>query len=368
MSKEREKIDSIAAESRAHSEIQEDAKIFENAESELDSFAKEVKGRGYIQMKVSEIDVYNENLKAYVLSSTKKVPFGEYGQFVSIVLNIDGGRYIRRFTVVDYPDPYSYKIIAYRTEMSGNHILDNWKVGVKVLVSYPEGDFYYNPLLDHRILCITKGQGAIGALGMLKGALKKEGAVKVIYLANSEKEFYLKRDYDQLNEQPSFSVQYVIDDGSYVVDEAGLEEDFKKDFSFFYSSKEKSPTILGELRPKREVYNILGTSFVFRYPLAVGSTVSKTFSLIVRAFGEEYPPIPANSSETLLVAIEKAGIHMPAICRDGKCGYCLSRLIEGDVYIPSGKTSTDSESLYHLIHPCVCYPISDIILDIPLEE
>lgn len=367
MNKDGTRINSLAAEARELLELQEEVEAVENSESELDSFAKEVKGRGYIQMKVSEIDVYNENLKGYVLTSTKKVPFGEYGQFVSIVLNIDGGRYTRRFTVVDYPDPYSYKIIAYRTEMSGNHILDNWKVGNKVLVSYPEGDFYYNPLLDRRVLCVTKGQGAIGALGMLKGVLQKGGEARVIYLDNSEKEFYLKKDFDLLNENPLFNVSYVVDNGDYVIDE-DLDPDFKKDFSFFYSSKEKSPTILGELEPKREVYNILGTSFVFRYPLAAGSTVSKTFSLIVRAFGEEYPPIPANSSETLLVAIEKAGIHMPSICRDGKCGYCLSRLIEGDVYIPSGKTSTDSESLYHLIHPCVCYPISDIILDIPLEE
>lgn len=368
MNKDRRKKNILATELEELSNNREGFSEIDNSESALDSFAKEVKGSGYLQMKVSEIDVYNEDLKGYVLTATKKVPLGEYGQFVSVVLNINGGRFTRRFTVVDYPDSYSYKIIVYRTAMSGNHILDNWRVGVKLLVSYPVGDFYFNPLLDNKLLCVTKGQGAIGALGMLKGASQKGAEVKVIYLANSEKEFYLKRDYDELNNSPSFDVRYAIDNGNYVLDAKEFDEDFKKDFSFFYSSKEKSPRILGELMPKREVYNILGTGFIFRYPMIEGSEVSKTFSVTVRAFGDEYPPIPANSSETLLVAIERSGIHMPSICREGKCGYCLSRLVEGDIYVPGGKASTDSESLYHLIHPCVSYPLSDIILDIPLEE
>lgn len=362
------KRSSLAIEARELLEAQK-KHFTDNQESKLDSFAKELKGNEFLKMKVSEIDVYNEDLKGYVLTCSKRVPIGEYGQIISLVLNINGGRFTRRFTVLSYPDPYSYKILVYRTPMSGNHILDNWRVGVEVLVSYPVGDFYFNPLLDHRLLCVAKGHGAISILAMLKGVVRYDIPTKVIYIAESEKEFYLKKDFElAFHNFPSISVEYIVDGGTYVIDQSLLDDKFKEDFSFFYSANEKSPTILGDLKPKREVYNLLQQTVSFRYPMIEGSKVSKTFSLVVRAFGEEYPPIPADSSESLLVAIERAGIHAPSICRDGKCGYCLSRLIKGDIYVPGGKYSTESERLYKLIHPCVSYPLSDIILDIPLEE
>ena len=39
--------------------------------------------------------------------------------------------------------------------------------------------------------------------------------------------------------------------------------------------------------------------------------------------------IPCQTDETLLVAMEKAGINAPSLCRVGECGYCRSILLEG---------------------------------------
>lgn len=57
----------------------------------------------------------------------------------------------------------------------------------------------------------------------------------------------------------------------------------------------------------------------------------ETFNLIVNV-GKGYTTIPAKATETILVALETAGIEAPSHCRSGECGYCRSRLIAGDIY------------------------------------
>lgn len=73
--------------------------------------------------------------------------------------------------------------------------------------------------------------------------------------------------------------------------------------------------------------------------------------------------VPARTSETLLVALERAGMHPQARCRCGTCGYCLSTLREGRVYIPKlWDTRSVQEREANKIHPCCCFPLCDVII------
>ena len=68
----------------------------------------------------------------------------------------------------------------------------------------------------------------------------------------------------------------------------------------------------------------------------------------------------------MLVAIERAGIAAPSKCRSGECGYCRSKLLEGDVFITEdndGRRAADKK--FGFIHPCSSYPLSDLFVEIP---
>ena len=72
------------------------------------------------------------------------------------------------------------------------------------------------------------------------------------------------------------------------------------------------------------------------------------------------------SADTIITAMERAGIAGPNRCRGGICGYCRSRLLSGEVYVPSdidGRRAHDKEIGY--IHPCATYPLTDIELEVP---
>ena len=85
--------------------------------------------------------------------------------------------------------------------------------------------------------------------------------------------------------------------------------------------------------------------------------------------GEEYVT-ECKSSQSLLDAMEKAGIRVPSDCRSGICGWCHSRLVSGEVYVPAkadGRRLADKK--FGWIHPCSSYPLSDIEIEVfPLLE
>jgi len=69
-----------------------------------------------------------------------------------------------------------------------------------------------------------------------------------------------------------------------------------------------------------------------------------------------------NNEQTLLECLEAADIEVHFHCRDGFCGACRVKLIEGKVNYPQGEPLAfvaEDEIL-----PCCCIPITDISLKI----
>ena len=90
--------------------------------------------------------------------------------------------------------------------------------------------------------------------------------------------------------------------------------------------------------------------------------IGAVFSLTVDIRGEK-TVVPCKADEGLLWAMERAGINAPSHCRSGECGWCHSKLVSGEVYIPSdadGRRLADRK--FGWIHPCVSYPLSDVTL------
>ncbi len=89
-----------------------------------------------------------------------------------------------------------------------------------------------------------------------------------------------------------------------------------------------------------------------------------SFSLTVVIRGEKQT-VPCKTEESLLWAMERAGIKAPSHCRSGECGWCHSRLISGDVYIPEdadGRRLADKK--FGWVHPCCTFPLGDIELEV----
>lgn len=92
----------------------------------------------------------------------------------------------------------------------------------------------------------------------------------------------------------------------------------------------------------------------------------KNMYILTVKTGTDTWKVAANSDETLMVSMERTGIRVPSRCRSGLCGYCHSKLVSGEVYIPdeaNGMRAADKK--YGYIHPCAAFPLSDVTLIVP---
>lgn len=77
----------------------------------------------------------------------------------------------------------------------------------------------------------------------------------------------------------------------------------------------------------------------------------------------------ASGALPLLQAARNAGIDLPASCRNGTCRACMCRLRSGQVgYRIEWPGLSADEKRDGFILPCVAYPESDIVIDVPAAK
>ena len=70
----------------------------------------------------------------------------------------------------------------------------------------------------------------------------------------------------------------------------------------------------------------------------------------------------------LLVAAEHAGLLLASSCRNGTCRSCICQMMSGRVrYQIDWPGLSAEEKAEGYILPCVAYPVSDIVIQFPLQ-
>ena len=90
---------------------------------------------------------------------------------------------------------------------------------------------------------------------------------------------------------------------------------------------------------------------------------AKEYTLTVH-YRDEPHPIPARSDETVLTALERAGLAVNNKCRVGYCGFCRSRLISGEYHANRYEQLRIADKQFHYFHPCCSYPMSDMEIEV----
>src|SRR5688500_6992694 len=87
-----------------------------------------------------------------------------------------------------------------------------------------------------------------------------------------------------------------------------------------------------------------------------------SYRVTVKPSGHTYE---VEANETILQAALEAGINLPYGCRDGACGACKGRVLEGQIDYagrnPSALTYNDKHAGYALF--CRAMPLSDLVIE-----
>lgn len=338
---------------------------------------------------ISEIRQNGADAKTIVLKTPDGSPLAYYraGQYVSVSIPIGGTVTTRSYSLCGSPEwakRGEYNITVKRDDAGfvSPYIQDNWKVGQSVTISGPQGHLYYEGLRDaKKVVALAGGSGITPFMGMAYAIRDghEDFDLTILFGSRTADGIVYKKELDEVCAQcDKVHVVHVLSDE----EKEGYEHGFitaeliKKyggdgEYSIFMCGPQAMYNFLdGEIAKlglrrkfvRREMFGAIKDPW--NQPGYPEEIRGKTFHLKVVKYGEEFD-ITASADEPLLTAIERAGITAPSRCRSGECGWCRSKLIKGDVFIPEktdGRRRADLDFGY--IHPCSSFPMSDCVIEI----
>jgi ferredoxin-NADP reductase len=338
---------------------------------------------------VSEVIEHGDIAKTYILSGTGLAPF-RAGQYVSVRLNINGSVLTRPYSISSSPawvKEGKYAITVKRTaeNFASGWILENWKAGTEVSMSGPEGTFYYEPLRDARhVIGVAGGSGITPFLSMAYAIRDgiEDFELTILYGSRCEADILFREELEAIaRECEKVKIANVLSDEQNERFDCGfitaeLISKYVKDkpYSLFLCGPAAMYAFL-----EKEIEKLsLERKYVRRELMAAPSSPAgikgypgdetKVYSLTVNMFGNTQT-IPMKACETVLTALERAGINAPSRCRSGECGWCRSLLQKGEAFTPAqfdGRRMADIKTGH--IHPCCAYPLSDLTIEIWPEQ
>ena len=341
---------------------------------------------------VDEIRQNGTDAKTIVLKSKDGFMLAPFraGQYISVAVDIGGTKTSRSYSLCGSPAwafNGIYNITVKRDDAGfvSPFIQDNWKVGQEVTISAPEGHLYYNDVRDcAKVLALAGGSGITPFMGMayaIRDGLE-DFDLTIIFGSRTEDGIVYRAELEQLAaECDKVHVVHVLSDE----EKEGFEHGFisadiirkyagDDEVSIFmcgpqamYNFLDVEIDKLGFDRKhvRRELFGTIKDPW--NQPGYPQEKKDQKFKAHVKVCDREYD-IETLANEPLLVAIERSGIAAPSRCRSGECGWCRSRLVSGEVYIPEvtdGRRWAEKE--YGYVHPCSTFPLSDVSLEVPGE-
>ena len=334
----------------------------------------------------------------------KKLPPFYAGQYIVLDFEIGQSRISRPYSISSAPyearGEHPFVEITVRRSKGDGFICDyvnsELKVGDHLTGTLACGQFYYEPLRDARnVVALAGGVGITPFASMAKeiAAGKLNVDLTILYGSVSSDDIVLKDELERVCEEAgvknasgdegkgSVRIVHVL---------SGDEPDWKGERGFLsaelirkYSAEDTTYFICGpqvmytflrrELQkldiPKRRVrFEVFGqakdiTAFP-GYPMEVKD---KTFLLTV-VQGIARQEIPAKATESLVVALERAGIRIETGCRSGECGFCRTKVLSGSCYVcPENDGRREADKDFGYVHACAAYPTSDMTIKIPIS-
>ena len=332
-----------------------------------------------LNLEVSEITPNGNEAKTFRLTSENGyLPPFLAGQFINLFVETDGVRTSRPYSLSSSPLQRGYYEITVARTADGfvsAYLLDKVKPGDRFEANGPAGHFYINPVFHKKkSVFIAGGSGITPFVSMIRDILESGKNRDIILLYGCRKE-NAALFYEELKEKalahPNFRFELIVsEDESFkgrkgLIDAEIIRETVQTtDAADFYicgpqvmydfCEKELAALNTDKKRIHREVF---GASKSIQTEPGWPSDLTGNEVFKIKTDGKI---IPAKSGESVLAALERAGIKAPVCCRSGGCGICRVRLVSGKVFTARGVLKRYADEMFGYIHSCKCFPISDL--------
>lgn len=334
-------------------------------------------------MKLRIIEILDETTEAktfrFVSDSKQALPVFQAGQFINIFMNINGVLTSRPYSISSSPKQLGYVEITIAKTKNGfaaDYMLNEAKVGDVFEANGPSGGLTYNPVFHKKNSVFLAGGSGVTPFVSMARELAQMGSDRSVYMifgARNEKVAIFHKELEHLaSVNPHFHYNLVISD-----DVAAIK--YKKGFIDSNLIKSIVPdvndctyymcgpsimtdfcyTALKELGipDRRIVREVFGSRQDIQNEAGYPSGLTGKEVYKINVAGKV---IDASANESVMQALERAGIRVRVCCRSGICSLCRVKKISGKVFLPRGVNMRYADVKYDYIYSCKTYPISDL--------
>lgn len=335
----------------------------------------------FFMLRVKEIILETEDTKTFILEpdlekGTKKLPFFQAGQYITLEVPIDGITHLRAYSLSSNPKKafqgeYAITIRKVPNGLISTLFFDSVKVGDEFLCHGPFGNFTYNPIRDaHEIIALAGGSGITPFLSMAEAILDGilDMNLTILYGAKKESDLIFQNRLNEITKKTGkVKVQYILSEEN---KEGFLNGFITKEMIESVKTEQNSYFVCGPISMYASLNTILTEMGIANkyirhedYPNFEVGTNKEEFLLTIKS-GDIERKIPCFGNKTLLKSMEESGIKAPSRCGVGICGFCRSKLINGNV-LTDYQHVRKADKKFKYIHPCATYPLSNVTIKLP---
>lgn len=327
---------------------------------------------GYQSAKLVAIAQNTADTKTYTFETERPLYF-RAGQYLTLGCKIGKSEVSRPYAISSSPkEALSCRVLltVKKCGFFSGYLFDSAAVGDSFVLGDPSGEFCYEPVKDaDHVVAIAGGSGITPFYSMAQAVADGTNRHKltIFYGARTESDLIFKKELDTLVSD-KVKVVYVLSDEKKEGYESGfigaelLQKYVSGDYTVMmcgpqamYAFADKELASLGlPLRRIKKEANCVG----------LRDAEAKSYTLTVHIGFDTYT-VPADARETILTALERAGLKVPSKCRAGGCGFCHSKLVSGSFSIAGQDKRRLADAKFGYIHPCCSYPDSDMELIVP---
>jgi len=331
-----------------------------------------------LRLQLARIDVETHDTKTlrFLVADTGRFS-ARPGQFLTFQWQIDGKAVPRSYSISSSPTQSGYVEITPKRVTNGYvsaFLNDRAAVGLEVEASGPFGQFYFDEVRHQRIVLLAGGSGITPMMSMLRYIDDRclRTAVTLIYCVRTRRDVIFEQELTHLRRRlQEFHMVLVLSQPD--VGWNGPRGRVSRDLIATHVDDLRASTcFLCGPPPFMESMQAMLTSLAVRpecinresfgYTRTIGGAALEAAPQLqgtvefVRA-GKvcDVPP-----GKTLLEVAEMCGVGIPAGCRQGRCGTCITKLLQGDVHMDSEDGLEVGEKAEGYILMCVARPRGNV--------
>ncbi|MFW9875155.1 MAG: flavin reductase family protein [Candidatus Thorarchaeota archaeon] len=350
-------------------------------------------------LQVTDINPLSKDTKLFRLVSARSnkllAPF-RAGQYIGLMIEINGVKTSRPFSLVSSPNQTAYYELGVKRKEGGfvsNYLLDNIKVGDILEATGPLGDMYYNRVFHGKdLVFIAGGSGITPFISMLRDITEQNLQLNIclFYGCLTEEDILFREILEDIKtRRANIRIQYILSEPGnnwngacgFITTDKILEEIKEIENKFFYivGNREMYTFIKNQLKilkiPKnRMIFELYGVpddvTQTIGWPKDVNSNNRIKITIEFLKNGNKVQEIiEASCIEPILNSIEREkrlGLTIDNGCRSGACALCRTKLKSGKIFMLPEVIMREIDQEFGFIHPCVSYPLTDIHIDLTM--